>query len=234
MKKILVLTASALVASSASAGDFYGALRGGYAFVQNDILQTMNTPMVATIADDKYDDTVGTYKMAVGYEKNGLAMEIEFSQFSEMTFDDGWLYQPDPTCTNTSCFMYNDFALNTDIKAVQANILYALDLDYKIKPVVGLGMGYAFVTEKGAINIGDWERTPSNDESAFVQSKAEKHTKFMWNIALGAEYSISEDLAINAMYRYSDIADIDNSINADMVKRDLNMHELISGMKYLF
>ena len=126
------------------------------------------------------------------------------------------------------------FESNTDLMTLFANMSYAVDFGYAIKPFVTAGAGVAFVKETGSIHVGDYERTPGNDESFDMTAPSENHTEFAWNVGLGAEYDLSEDFSIHAMYRFVDVMEIDNSKPGADVKRDMDMHEFVIGAKYMF
>jgi opacity protein-like surface antigen len=67
-----------------------------------------------------------------------------------------------------------------------------------------------------------------------VESPESKHRNFAWSIGAGAEYDITDSIAVNLAYRFTDLGDIDASDATATVKRDMNMHELILGAKYRF
>lgn len=237
MKKTALFATVSVLAGvmSAQAGGFYGAIKGGYGYLQNNLRQTTLEPLAGVIADGKEHDSVFDYKVAVGYDFGELAAEVEFSQYTQAKFNGDWTLQPEgPTCTNASCFMYNTFELNTDLMTLFANMSYAVDFGYAIKPFVTAGAGVAFVKETGSIHVGDYERTPVNDESFDMTAPSENHTEFAWNVGLGAEYDLSEEFSIHAMYRFVDVMEIDNSKPGADVKRDMDMHEFVIGVKYMF
>ncbi len=237
MKKVALFSIVSVLAGvmSAQAGGFYGAIKGGYGYLQNNLRQTTLEPLAGVIADGKEHDSVFDYKVAAGYDFGDLSTEIEFSQYTKATFSGDWTLQPEgPTCTDASCYMRNTFELDTDLMTLFANMSYAVDFGYMIKPFVTAGAGIAFIKETGNIHVGDYVRTPANNESFDMTAPSENHTEFAWNVGFGAEYDLDENISVHALYRFVDVMEIDNSKPGADIKRDIDMHEFIVGAKYMF
>ncbi len=231
-----IAAVAAISATSANAG-FYGAVRGSYADFNNTAYQTTGLvgPTPVTISDETLSDGIASLKIAAGYEWRGFGAEIELAKFSESSTSGDWVMQPEgPTCTNETCFMRNKFGLDTSIATAMFNASYTHDFGYAVKPFVMAGLGVAQIKETGSIAIADYVRTPVNDESLEMESPETTNRNFVWSVGAGAEYDITDSIAVSLAYRFTDLGTIDASNDTGTVKRDMNMHELIVGAKYRF
>ncbi len=244
MKKTFsISTLAAIVAISATSANagFYGAVRGSYADLQNQSFQSTDALVpygVGTdyvMSDEKLSDGIASLKIAAGYEWNGFGAEIELAKFGDAKMTGDWTMQPEgPTCTDETCIMRNEFGLETSVVTAMFNASYTHDFGYAIKPFVMAGIGVAQIKESSRISIADYARTPINDESFETKSAEEKYNNFAWSIGAGAEYDITDNIAVNLSYRFTDLGTISASDELNVVKRDMSMHELIVGAKYRF
>ncbi len=242
MKKVSIIAVFAAIATTTSANaGFYGSIKGSLADFNNTAYQTTDALVpygVGTdyvISDEKLSDNISSLKIAAGYEWRGFGAEIELAKFSESKTTGDWTMRPEgPTCTDATCVMNNKFGLNSEVSTAMFNASYTIDSGYKVKPFAVVGLGAAQIKETGSLTISDYVRTPINDESYSAESPESKHTNFAWSIGAGAEYDITEHIAVNLAYRFTDLGKIDASNDTGTVKRDMSMHELIIGAKYRF
>ncbi|MCQ2914111.1 MAG: OmpA family protein [Alphaproteobacteria bacterium] len=97
------------------------------------------------------------------------------------------------------------------------NEYYDFDNDSKITPYVGGGVGLA------RINLN------SNDN--FLKST---QNKFAWQLGAGLMYKLTNDLSLDAGYRYQNYNDAKKSIGDNDLKTRIRIHDVYLGLTYNF
>ena len=207
MKKSLFLSALvfAMSGSAFAAEGFY--VYGGLGYSKADTEVASETIVVgreyATIGAD--EDGVGV-KLAAGYRFNDyFAVEGSYA----------YLGKAEATVSSTVDFDAKA-SMKAHVMAVDAVGLYPVNKDFDVFAKAGVGLSY--VKTSASANI-------FGDAYAFSESD----TRFVTKLGFGAEYKVSQNVAIRAEYeRYFGVSkDSDYSIDAD--------YNLLSvGVKYTF
>ena len=207
MKKSLLVSALVLAMSSSAfaAEGFY--VYGGLGYSKADTEMASETIVAgreyATIDVD--EDSVGV-KLAAGYRFNDyFAVEGSYA----------YLGKAEATVSSTVDVDAKG-SMKTHVMAVDAVGLYPVNKDFDVFAKVGVGLSY--VKTSMSANV-------YNESFSFSESD----TRVFPKLGFGAEYKISENVAIRAEYeRYFGVSkDSDYSIDAD--------YDLFSvGVKYTF
>lgn len=191
MKKVLLVSALSLpfLGSMAVAADFQHYVSGKGSVVRLENKLTGDALGVG--AQDLYhlehkkSDTVGGLRLAYGlsipFGQNHIRTELEYG-FNGKAKLDGRTSTP-------------DLNYKSDIKSqfIMANVYYDFDLDSNWTPYVGAGIGYARVKADNHVS-------GAGDSASLSKSS----NNFAWNLTAGVSYEMTENLSIDASYRYTD------------------------------
>jgi outer membrane autotransporter protein len=135
---------------------------------------------------NKTDDTWGG-SLAVGYDFSKkvslpLRAELEYAAFSKAKAN-GYLWSG------------NSISHSQQAQTLFLNAYYDIATGTKFTPYVGVGLGAAFIKAKGNFFSGVYNY-PIDSRTA---------TNFAWNIGLGLGYQITNNIALDASYRYVDL-----------------------------
>ena len=173
--------------------------------------------------NDKIDEQTFAWSVAAGYDlrrhKIPLRAEISFTYRPELDYTQN-------TTVMGGATQYSHTATFQSY-SVMNNIYYDYQLNDKIKPFVGGGIGFAFNKTKGAIRTN-----PNVLSGDYDQNEA----KFSWNLMAGVAYQFSPRLSIEGMYKYSDMGEInwgDDSV-IGLTSDSATDHQLLVGAKYHF
>lgn len=100
-------------------------------------------------------------------------------------------------------------------QSLMFNTYYDIDTNSKFTPYVGAGVGYAKI--KGKL-------------SAFGMSDDMSDTNFAWQVGAGVGYELTENVTMDAGYRYADYGDFSEYDS----KLDVSAHEFYVGARYTF
>lgn len=201
----------------------YVAGRLAYAEIVNDAAQWTNaTGPTSTIADQTLRDEVWGLKVAVGGlmpfkgVTKALRLEAEYGLFDKAhnTGDFGLRF---PLGT----VMPSTFELKTRIQTMFANLYYDLNTKTAFTPYVGAGLGWAHINETGTVY------TPVG-----VYTAKASYGNLAWNVGAGLAYDVTDDMAIEAGYRYTDYGYYKKE--GGTVNRDYSSHEFTVGIRYAF
>jgi OmpA-OmpF porin, OOP family len=102
------------------------------------------------------------------------------------------------------------------------NVLYDLDVPWRIVPYVGAGIGAARVKANGAAPVS----TTTIDDT---------DTGFAYQVMAGVEYAVTSQLMLNLGYRYFAVPDLTfTAANGASVETDYASHNVTLGLRYLF
>lgn len=104
-----------------------------------------------------------------------------------------------------------------ETQSVMLNGYYDIDTGTKLTPYVGAGIGFAKV--KGIMSIPSTQYYESMDD-----------TTFAWQVGAGVGYAVTENVTVDAGYRYVDYGDI-SDYDVDI---ETTAHELYVGARYSF
>ena len=99
--------------------------------------------------------------------------------------------------------------------SIMLNAYYDIDTGTKFTPYVGAGVGYAKI--KGKL------KSP-------VLSDDMSDTNFAWQVGAGVGYELTENVTMDAGYRYADYGDFSEYES----KLDVSAHEFYVGARYTF
>ncbi|MCE9521357.1 MAG: outer membrane beta-barrel protein [Alphaproteobacteria bacterium] len=199
MKRVLLATtALALLAGAqqAQAGDLYISVFGGANFLADD--SGVFSSGTAAISFD--NDTGFVLGGAVGTSLDkwakGLRVELEAS-YRRNDLGGSWFTDADsPPVTDTSGGPIDG---NMSTFAIMTNVWYDIDINSKIKPYVGGGVGWARVNADTALiytfcNGGTCTGTNTNTNV--------ENSGFAWQLGVGFNYEVAPDVDVGLGYRY--------------------------------
>ena len=102
--------------------------------------------------------------------------------------------------------------------SVMLNAYYDIDTGTKFTPYVGAGIGMARLKAK------------IDDEQDFSKSK----TTFAWQVGAGVSYAMTENVSLDAGYRYTDSGDVTVKGDEGKAKFESTSHEFLLGARYAF
>jgi opacity protein-like surface antigen len=113
------------------------------------------------------------------------------------------------------------------------NAYYDFDIGSGFKPYVGAGVGFAHVKSNSAAY-----GMPAN----YAISGESSTNTFIWNVGGGVSYDLTDALALDIAYRYSDFGKVsgdllynENGLNSTIVgKSKISSHEVLLGVRYSF
>lgn len=237
MKKTLLLAGVAcLFAAQAQAVELnpYVSLKGAFVDMENkaNIDSAYTTPSNKIINNkivDKglSDNTWGVraaYGVSTPLSYGGLRGEFEL----------GW--NDDASKSGSSAFKIKtpvdiNYNVETSIYSAMANVYYDLDTGTNFTPYVGAGLGYARVESTASVGEVGLKQKSSADNLA-------------WNVGLGVAYKVSDNLSLDAGYRYTDYGNVKDSYskaatgfvgNFDVdSKSSITSQEFLVGARYSF
>lgn len=231
MNRLLLIT---LVTTSFSG--VANANNGVYASLKAGISDTRfkNYELTDTFASGTRNDYYGfesenknTYpniSTAIGFDfskvsKVNVRTELEYTHKDKITFN--------PENPGYS-YGYGNFEFDTKIKiqALMLNSYYDFKNKSQFTPYVGLGMGVSQIKYENTVNFL-YSPTSYKDDS------------FTWSANIGIAYNITNNVALDASYRYVDIGEIkidqSNRSNEKLTgKADLSSQDYSLGIRYNF
>lgn len=114
---------------------------------------------------------------------------------------------------------YETWKNSLENNSIMLNTYYDIDTGTKLTPYVGAGMGLARLKSK--IDLED---------AHYSKSK----TSFAWQIGAGFSYAVTNDVSLDAGYRYTDSGDISGQSEDEKIKFDSSSHEFLLGARYMF
>lgn len=108
-----------------------------------------------------------------------------------------------------------------ETQSLMLNAYVDIDTGTKFTPYIGGGIGYAKV--KGSFNEPIYGSEGSMDDNNFA-----------WQIGLGASYAITQNVALDAGYRYVDFGDFSETYKDEKDTLDVNASEFYIGARYTF
>lgn len=194
MKKTLLMAGIAsLVAFNASATEYlpYVAARLARVEVKNNI----TTPdYKEKINDDQfgYRFAAGVMVPLCGGLAESVRAEVEYGLLNKT----------------------HNYGLQSKLQTAFANFYYDLDTGTSITPYVGVGLGYARLSEK----IGGLEFNEDN---------------FAYNVGAGVSVNLSYNMDVEVGYRFTDYGKIKDR-NPEYMKRNYDSQEVLLGLRYTF
>lgn len=103
--------------------------------------------------------------------------------------------------------------------SVMLNAYYDIDTGTKLTPYVGAGIGMARLKAK----VADTDENLSKSK-----------TTFAWQVGAGVSYAMTENVFLDAGYRYTDSGNVTIKEDWGKAKFDSTSHELLLGARYAF
>lgn len=242
MKRRLLAVAISIVAGSTTvmAQDFqqYISGKGAVVRLENKLTGTgiyRNKESLINSLDHKKSDTVGGLRVAYGLAfpmgDNRLRTEIEYGFNGKAKLDGNMNYF---ISNDTAAYPPANIGYKSEIKSqfVMANLYYDFNTGSDWTPYVGAGLGYARVKADNSVNY-----------AGQAMSLSKSSNNFAWNLTAGLSYQVTDDLVIDASYRYIDYGKVDTSGRFDLGQKyhhDVNTrskvrsNELNIGVRYTF
>jgi len=121
-----------------------------------------------------------------------------------------------------------------------ANIYGDLDVGSPFMPFVGMGIGGAHKRVSTIIF--------SNPAGSFASVNGNTHEGFVWSATVGGNYNVTENIALELAYRYTEAGRVNSGSNFtdltqspavtqglnQQISSDLNLHQFTATVRYLF
>ena len=104
-------------------------------------------------------------------------------------------------------------------KSVMLNAYYDIDTGTKITPYVGAGIGMSHLKSSLKTNSGEVHESENN---------------FAWQVGAGVSYALTDKVALDAGYRYSDDGDVEIKSSDFSMKNEAKSHNFLLGLRYEF
>ncbi len=178
-------------------------------------------------------ESSASYQFGLGYKiDNLITLELALQHASDFElegpfFDNGILQSG----TNGLVDLQTTSVMLTGL----LDMATVLDIDWKVRPYIGLGMGFA----RNKLDTFTW----STSAVGYIEGNTENN--FAWKTTLGATYPITEHFVLDASYSYADYGDAESSLTATDVNGvavtlnspltfDVNTQEVLLAVRYLF
>lgn len=173
---------------------------------------------------------------AVGYDfmkgfKVPMRAELEYGILSEVE-SKGKFSDDDGKINAKQKFNFHTLMLNA---------YYDIYTGTEWTPFVGAGVGLAFVNSKGKTSYADY--TGSGEDFALSLSR-KCNTNFAWQIGAGVNYAFTENVSIEAGYRFMGLGsaktktytmtDGTDTLTLNSKVDNIFMHQFSIGMRYAF
>ena len=239
MKKIILgsVISVAMFGSLSMAEDFKQYISGKASVVrlENKFSGTgvyNNKQSLENVVHHKKNHTVAGLRLAYGFAipvgESNMRAEIEYGYNGKAKLKGDMNYR---IATNIPAAL---LPYRSEIKSqfVMANIYYDFDTGSDWVPYLGAGLGYARVKADNSVEF---------DGQSMSLSKSSNN--FAWNVTAGVAYNVTENLSIDASYRFMDLGKAKTSGNFDLgqaythdvhTKSKVRTNELNIGIRYTF
>ena len=200
MKKTLLLAGVATALFAMNANAIELNPYVGAKFRYVDMTSEYTEPGYSFDVDDKVMGGSIAIGTAVKTDNGAVRVELEYNQNE-----------------NVESTLYGVAKAEVETQSVMLNGYYDIDTGTKLTPYVGGGLGYAKV--KGIMTIPAASYYESMDDNNFA-----------WQLGAGVGYAVTENVTVDAGYRYADYGDF----SKNDVTLDTSAHELYVGARYTF
>ena len=218
MKKTLLLATAmvALSCSYANAADLnpYVSAKFLYSNIKADVKENVDIPGLYTgVLNEKANDNVFGTSIAFGLsnklQHGDLRTELELNIRQEA---EKTYHDSGDTWKNS-----------VEAHSLMINLYYDFDTGTKFNPYFVGGIGLARVEGK----VDDID-----------ESYSKKATNFAWQLGAGVAYALTDNISIDAGYRYTDMGDVTKTISGPggyaKMSFDVTAHEFLLGVRYKF
>ena len=176
-----------------------------------------------THIDDMFSLGVGVGAQMNQFLRTDITADYFFSGDHEGTNDN--------FCTPLECAT-TSFETEFDVISVLANIYVDMGTFGGVTPYVGAGVGFASVRYDDVTDTLCPAGDCTNPASTVTDIDGSSSLRLAWSLAAGASYDFSEQLALDAGYRFTrvDSGPISNAIEFE--DGGLDMHQLRIGARY--
>lgn len=201
--------------------DLYIGLSAGISLLSASDIYPLPDMAGSTARQNKAEESVFQTDLQLGYnwQSYGLPMrsEISYGYRSALSYD------PAPVFINDTVNMQSD----TRTHSLFANLFYDFYLTPRFSPFVGGGVGWGH-----SVAAQDFHDPTTGRRESF----REHSQNFIWNLSIGGTYAMTQNLFLNAFYRYSDLGQIEyRTQNTRILEAEkLSEHALSLGMRYQF
>ncbi len=223
MNKTLLLAgvAVSLFAANANAADLqqYVSAKLTYSDASHDVKWSDtwtndDDEVVSESGKQKFSDNVWGGSLAYGVKADAVRTELELNikqdaekKFSEVSEDEG-----DDAGVETT-------KLSVENNSVMINAYYDINTGTKLTPYVGAGIGMAHLKATAKYDDGKDSKSKNN---------------FAWQVGAGVAYALTDNVALDAGYRYTDAGDVKISDGESTNKYEAKSHEFLLGARYSF
>jgi opacity protein-like surface antigen len=235
MKNIFILVLTFIIMSSAAIAQE----AGSKLYIKAGVGVASGINNVGTIGDlinppDQVDFDFGestAYQLGMGYLVNDwFTAELSLQRNSVFNLEGPYIDDGIPAGINGKV----DLETTSIMLAAQADIASILKKEWKIRPYVGLGVGYA------KNKVGKFTISPSEVSNIAGNTKS----GFAWKTSFGATYPINKQFIFDVSYSYVDYGEVKSSrfasdedgiitLNSPLTF-DVKTNELLFSIRYLF
>ncbi|NOT42561.1 MAG: porin family protein [Alphaproteobacteria bacterium] len=207
MKRILLASSALAVLASVSqaqaASDMYVSVFGGGNFLQDH--SVVEAGVTNNVTGYEIDPNTGfVLGGAIGTHLTnwvkGLSVELEAS-YRRQDIGGNWFRDGDIPITPPTDTTGGSIDGNQSTFAIMANIWYEFDIGTKVRPYIGGGAGWARTRYEAAFittfTDGVVPVTPT-----FNDSTSADNSGFAWQLGLGFNYEVAQDVDVGLGYRY--------------------------------
>ena len=250
MNKTLLLAgvATALFAVSANATEFspYVSAKAVWLGMQDNVKthilyrQKSAGGSAEGTYDEDHKDSVWGLRLAAGastpvtYGK--LRTELEFGWNDDAKDSHNSSFKGPSTPTPYSYKLENKLS----VYSAMINVYYDIDTGTNFTPYIGAGLGMAHLKNKLTVSA-------SSGSVSLALSDKEEENHFAWNLGLGMNYALTDNVSLDLGYRYTNYGRIQKARHQSMAAYNSNIgtlgaigkvkvesHEALLGLRYAF
>ena len=174
----------------------------GLTYMKDTKLQYHNSSYTGDVGSH-WDNIFGG-SLAAGYDfskRLGVPVrtELEYAAFSKAEGGgDPWVDADD-----------DQFIQSNKIQTLFVNVYYDINTGTRFTPWVGAGLGTGFIRTKGTYDM--------NEGVYRANTGSKTVTNFAWSIGLGLGYQITNNITLDASYRFADLGKVQTKWNLGWV-----------------
>ena len=226
MNKTLLLAgvAVSLFAANANAADLqqYVSAKLTYSDASHDVkwTDTYTNEKDETVNESgkqKFSDNVWGGSLAYGVKSGAVRTELELNikQDAEKKISGSWSEgEGDDAVSGVETTK-----LSVENNSVMINAYYDINTGTKLTPYVGAGIGMAHLKATAKYDDGKDSKSKNN---------------FAWQVGAGVAYALTDNVVLDAGYRYTDAGDVKISDGESTNKYEAQSHEFLLGARYSF
>ena len=204
MKKTVIVSSLLYISTNlAAAPQYYGVLELGSSKSEfSNILASIPELTTTTeVIDDSDSSSYLSVGVGIDWESSPLRSEVVYTSYGDQSFIEDTVFLASSGNGNERT------TTNIKQESLMFNLLYDIDIKSDtFKPYVGAGVGVL----KSKVSAEQLDEPATNRSASFAEVS---DTNFMWNVVVGANYSVTEKAVLGFGYRYSDAGKVSTGDN---------------------